>query len=452
MRIIVLGAGEVGFDVAQMLSRENHDVVVVDEAAEALESVRSRLDVMTIQGNGTSAEVLSLAGAQSTDLLIAVTSVDEVNVISCMVADRMGAKVTVARVRSGEFSRRDSVLSASDLGIDLIIHPEDSTADEIVRLIRRASATDVLNFGNGQLQLIGIRISENSPLLYRSLQDVSMNASNVQFRVMGIQRGLGTIIPRGSERIHKNDQVFVLVRTEDFSAVAGVFGVSDAKIQDVMILGGTQVGARVASLLSAEKGMRVKLIEPNRLLAEELAANLPGVLVIHGEGSDMDLLATEGITDMDAFIAVKNEEASNLVTCLIAKHLGVNKTVALLSTAAYLPISQRIGIDSAVNKKRSVAAEVLRFLRGKHVLSLATVPGLDAEILELKAAEGSRITRGPVAEIKMSEGILIGAVVRPSDVAVATGGTVVHGGDRVIVFALPSMIGEVERLFNGRQR
>lgn len=452
MRIIVLGAGEVGFDVAQMLSRENHDVVVVDEAPHPLENVRSRLDVMTIQGNGTSAEVLKLAGAQSADLIIAVTSIDEVNVISCMLADRMGAKVTVARVRSGEFSGREAVLSAADLGIDLIIHPEDSTADEIVRLIRRASATDVLNFGDGQLQLVGIRIGANSPVLFKSLEDVASAVPDVQFRVMGIQRGLGTIIPRGSERIHKNDQIFVLVRTDDFSTVAGVFGVSDAKIQDVMVLGGTQVGARVASLLAGDRAMRVKLIEPDRARAEELAAELPGVLVIHGEGSDIDLLATEGITDMDAFIAVKNDEASNLVTCLIAKHLGVNKTVALLSTAAYLPISQRIGIDSAVNKKRSVAAEVLRFLRGKHVLSLATVPGLDAEILELQAGEGSRITRAPVAETKMPEGILIGAVVSPSDVSVATGSTIVQTGDRVIVFTLPSMIGDVEKLFNGRRR
>ncbi|HUF11018.1 MAG TPA: Trk system potassium transporter TrkA [Rhodothermales bacterium] len=452
MRIIVLGAGEVGFDVAQMLSRESHDVIVVDESAEPLENVRSRLDVLTIQGNGTSAAVLKQAGADSADLLIAVTSIDEVNVISCMLADRMGARVTVARVRSGEFSRRDSVLSAAELGIDLIIHPEDSTAEEIVRLIRRASATDVLNFGDDRLQLVGVRIGETSPVMYRSLEDISVGAPNVQFRVMGIQRGMRTIIPRGSERIHKNDQVFVLVRTNDFSAVATVFGVSDAKVQDVMVLGGTQVGARVAALLSSEKGMRVKLIESDRAVAEELAAELPSVLVIHGEGSDVDLLATEGIMDMDAFIAVKNDEASNLVTCLIAKHLGVSKTVALLSTAAYIPISQRIGIDSAVNKKRSVAAEVLRFLRGKHVLSLATVPGLDVEVLELKAGEGSRITRGPMSETRMPDGILIGAVVRPHDVEVATGGTLVHAGDRVIVFALPALIADVEKLFDGRKK
>lgn len=451
MRIIVLGAGEVGFDVAQMLSRENHDVVVVDESAGPLDAVRSRLDVLTIQGNGTSADVLKQAGADSADLFIAVTSIDEVNVIGCMVADRLGAQVTVARVRSGEFSRRDSVLSAEELGIDLIIHPEDSTADEIVRLIRRASATDVLNFGDGQLQLVGIRIGETSPVLYRSLEDISATAQNVQFRVMGIQRGVRTIIPGGSERIHKNDQAFVLVRTDDFSALAGVFGVSDTKIQDIMILGGTQVGARVAALLAPEKGMRVKLIEPEREIAEELAEALPGVLVLHGEGSDVDLLAMEGIADVDAFVAVKNDEASNLVTCLIAKHLGVSKTVALLSTAAYLPISQRIGIDSAVNKKRSVTAEVLRFLRGKHVLSLATVPGLDVEILELQAMPGARITRGPIFEIKMPDGVLIGAVVRSNDVAVVTGSTEVRPGDRVIVFALPSMVGDVEKMFQGRK-
>ncbi|MFV1980774.1 MAG: Trk system potassium transporter TrkA [Rhodothermia bacterium] len=448
MRIIVLGIGEVGFDVAQMLSRENHDVVVIDEAAGPLELVRARLDVLTIQGNGTSAAVLNQADAAHSDMFIAVTSIDEVNIIACMMADRMGADITIARVRSGELSHDESVLTAKDMGIDHIIHPEESTADEIVRLIRRTSATDVLNLADDELQLVGIRLSDSSPTLYRSLEEMAAEVPNLEFRVMGIKRGTRTIIPRGSERLHLNDQVFALVRPADFSALAVLFGKSDAKLQNVMILGGTLVGERVAARLSEDKEIHVKLIEPDREKAERLAEDLPNVLVIHGKESDIDMLAVEGITDMDAFIGVKDDEASNLVTCLIAKHLGVPKAIAMLSTAAYLPISQRIGIDAAVNKKRSVASEVLRFLRGKHVLSHATVAGLDAEILELEALETSGITKAPIRDLKIPDGILIGGIRGPHGAAVATGDSVVAPGDRVIVFGLPGTIDRIMKLFS----
>ena len=447
MRIIVLGAGEVGFDVAQMLSRENHDVVVIDEATAALDHVRSKLDVLSVQGNGTSAAVLKQAGAQISDMVIAVTSIDEVNVIGCMMASRMGAGITIARVRSGELSHDEAVLKPEDLGIDHIIHPEESTADEIVRLIRRASATDVLNLADNELQLVGIRLSETSPTLYRSLTEIAADAPHLAFRVMGINRGMRTIIPRGSERLHLNDQVFALIRTGDFPALAKLFGKSDAKLQNVMVLGGTSVGERVAASLSSDKRIKVKLIEPDRERAEHLAEELQNVLVIHGEASDIDLLATEGITDMDAFVGVKDDEASNLVTCLIAKHLGVPKTVAMLSTAAYLPISQRIGIDAAVNKKRAVASEVLRFLRGKNVLSHATVAGLDAEILELQAIERSKITRAQLSEMKIPGGVLIGAVRGDRGTEVATGSTTVEPGNRVIVFGLPGKVDDILKLF-----
>jgi len=431
-----------------MLSRENHDVVVIDPAEGPLESVRSRLDVLTINGNATSASVLREARAEEADMVIAVTSVDEVNVIACMMASRMGAKITIARVRSGELSHDQSVLTPSDLGIDHIIHPEESTADEIVRLIRRTSATDVLSLADDELQLVGIRLSETSPTLYRSLAEMAAEAPNLAFRVMGINRGMRTIIPRGEERLHLNDQVFVLIRPDDFQALARLFGKSDAKLQNVMILGGTAIGERVARVLSQEKDTRVKLIEPDRATAERLAEELIDVLVIHGEESDIDMLATEGITDMDAFVGVKDDEASNLVTCLMAKHLGVAKTVALLSTAAYLPISQRIGIDAAVNKKRAVASEVLRFLRGKHVLSHATVAGLDAEILELQASMGSQITKMPLQELEIPHGVLIGAILGAHGPEVATGRSKVKVGDRVIVFSLPGLVDEVERLFS----
>jgi trk system potassium uptake protein TrkA len=263
---------------------------------------------------------------------------------------------------------------------------------------------------------------------------------------MGISRGVRTILPGGKERLQPNDQVFVLVEADKAHRVTTLFGIREEAIHHVMVLGGTSVGAAVAAALAME-GKRVKLIEPDRDRAEELAEALPDVLIIHGEGSDLDLLATEGIAEMDAFVAVRDDEASNLVTCLMAKHLGVSKTVALLSHAGYIPITQRIGLDAAVNNKLSVSREIMRFLRGKHVLSVATVSGLDVEVLEMQPLPGAKITRGPLKRMSLPYGILIGIVVRGEEFEVATGETEIEFGDRVIVFVLPSRIKELEKYF-----
>ena len=448
MRAVVIGAGEVGFDVARILAQEQHDVVVIDVDEVALGRVQEKLDVMTLHGTGTSATLLAEAGIEQADMLIAVAAIDEVNIIACMIADRLGVPTTVARVRSQELSHNKAVLNADDFGIDLIIHPEESAAAEVTRLIRRASATDVLTFCGERIQLVGMRINRGAPVVGRSLQELAAEHADLTFRVMAIGRGIRTILPRGNDRIRRNDLVFVMARPKVIPHVARFMGKTDARIEDVMIMGGTPVGAKVAQQLSRIKHKRVKLVEPNRERAEELAVALTDVLVIHGSGTDIDLLALEGLGEMDAFVAVTEDEESNLVTSLIAKHLGVKKTVALLSKSAYIPLSQSIGLDAAVSQKLAVSREVLRFLRGKHVLSVATVHGVDAEILEIEAARKARITRKPLKEADLPHGMLIGAVLHPNGkVEVATGETHIQAGDRTIVFVLPGYVTEAERYF-----
>lgn len=448
MKVIIIGAGEVGYDVARILSIDQHDVVVIDTNLESLESVGDRLDVMTIHGNGTSASVLESAGVAKADLMVAVAAIDEVNIISCMMASRMGVGTTVARVRSAELTRDKSILSAKDLGIDLIIHPEESTANEVVGLIRRASATDTLTFVDGHMQLVGLRLDNDCPLDGVSVSELPGMLPKYDFRVVAIVRGVRTIIPQGRDVLRKNDQVFVFARPKNIPHVINLMGKKEGKIQNVMIMGGTEIGSMIAEQLCAE-GKRVKLIEPSRGTAEMRAEQLPNVLVIHGSDSDIDLLAAEGLGEMDAFIAITEDEESNLVTCLLAKHLGVGKTVALLSKVAYVPISQSIGLDAAVSRKLAVSREVLRFLRGKHVLSVATVRGLDAEILELVASPRSPITKGPLKELKLPKGLLIAAVDHGNKSEVAMGHTVINPGDKAIVFVLPSILETVEKLFVG---
>jgi trk system potassium uptake protein TrkA len=431
MRIIVVGAGEVGFDVARILAQEQHDVVVIDKDNDALDRVRDKLDVMVLHGNGTSAELMEQARVRNADMMIAVTA--------------------IARIRSDEFSGGKSVLKATDFGIDLVIHPEESAAAEVTRLIRRASATDVLTFCGERLHLVGMRIDTDAPVIDKTLQEIALENAHLTFRIMAIGRGIRTILPRGNEKICRNDQIFVLARPKVMPHVARYMGKSDDKIQHVMVLGGTPIGAKIAMQLSESKHKRVKLIEPGRARAQVLSENLRDVLVIHGDATDVDLLALEGLGEMDAFVAVTDDEESNLVTCLMAKHLGVKKTVALLSKGAYIPISQSIGLDAAVSKKLAVSREILRFLRGKNVLSVATVHGLDAEILEIEAGRRSKVTKDPLKDLSLPSGMLVGAVVHTNgDLEVATGQTEIHPGDRSIVFVLPGSIAEVERYFDKR--
>ncbi|NQV73605.1 Trk system potassium transporter TrkA [bacterium] len=447
MRAIVVGAGVVGFDVAKLLSQAEHDVVVIDYDPEALSHINDKLDVMTVCGNGTSTSILEEAGIRDARILIAVTAIDEVNIIACMLADRLGVETTIARVRSDELSNTKAVLNASDFGIDLVIHPEESAAEEIVRLIRRASATDIVMIAGDRLHLVGLRLDPDSPVLGRSLRDVVSEGGDSRFRVMAITRGIRTILPNGDERFRKNDQVFVLTRPKSIPPVLEIFGKSDRRIHNIMILGGTDIGAKVAYQLSQEKHKSIKLIESDRKRAEELAELLGSVLVIHGDDTDIDLLVTEGLSDMDAFVAVTDDEESNLVTCLLAKHLTVRKTVALLSKGAYIPISQSIGLDAAVNKKLAVSREIMRFLRGKHVKSVATVHGMDAEILEIEAANKSYITSDTLMNLSLPAGMSIGAISSGKDIEIAVGTTQIKPGDSAFVFVLPSQIAKAESMF-----
>ncbi|MBO6576693.1 MAG: Trk system potassium transporter TrkA [Rhodothermales bacterium] len=448
MRAIVVGAGEVGFDVARLLAMEEHDVVVIDKDDDALAVVREKLDVMTVTGNGTSADILKRAGAPSAELLIAVTTIDEVNIVACMLASRLGTRSTIARVRSGELSHQESVLSNEDFGIDTVIHPEEAAAAEVERLIRRAGASDVVTLAEGKLHLVGLRLDEDSPVLGYTLEQLQQEHPSPHIGVMAITRGIRTILPGPADTLRKNDVVFVAAQPKHVPHVLEVMGKKDHRIEHIMIIGGSQVAARVAQRLSAGRYRQIKLVEEDRKRAQNLSELLGGVLVIHGAPTDIDLLVMEGMPDMDAVVALTDDEESNLVSCLLAKHLGVRKTVALLSKPAYIPISQSIGLDSAVNMKLTVSREVISSLRGQHVMSVASVPGLDAEILEIEAQPRSAVTRAPLEELTLPKDMLVAGVHHGKSVEIATGSTRIAAGDRAFVFARQSALAEVESFFS----
>lgn len=449
MHVVVVGAGEVGFDVARMLAHEQHDVFVVDQDAEVLRRVQRKLDVMTVQGSGTSSGVLNEARIREADMMIAVTAVDEVNLVACMMADRLGVPTTIARTRTTEDERKHAVLSVKDFGIDLAIHPEEAAAAEVVRLIQRASASDVLTFCNEQLQLIGVRVDAEAEVVGQTMQELVQAHPDIEFRVKAILRGETTLLPKGQEHIRPDDHLFVMARPSDVSAVTRIMGKEETRIRRIMIAGGTRMSSSIARRIARMcPDCRIKLIEPDAERAEQLAAELPDVLVLQGDTTEVDLLVEEGLKDMDAFIAASDAEEANLVTCLMAKEFGVYKTVAQLSKVAYIPMSEQLGLDAAVSPKLSVSREIRRYFRGQHVLSVATVYGLNAEILEAYASPGAPITRGALHELDLPKGLLVGAVNHDEGgIEIATGTTCIRANDRAIVFVLPESTKQIDSLF-----
>ncbi|MDZ7773409.1 MAG: Trk system potassium transporter TrkA [Balneolaceae bacterium] len=449
MKIIIIGAGEIGYELASLLSKEQHDVVVLDRDKECLDKVKANLDVLTHEGNATSVKDLVDSGVRDADIMIAVTSIDEVNMIASMMSKRLGVELVIARVRSDELSRPGAPLKPTDLGIDVIIHPEQSAAYEIVRLIKRASASDLVNLADGKMQLIGLRLGKNSPLVGMSLEQYAEKHPDLTFRVAAISRRTLTIIPSGSVKLQAMDQIFVLARTEDIPAVIKTTGKPDVEINSIMISGGTPIGAMIARILTQEeKNWKIKLIEPDRKIAEELAQELKDVLVLNGNPTDPDLLATEGITDTDAFISVTDDEESNIISCLMAKHLEVKKTVALVSKTDYIPLSQTIGLDAAVNKKSAASNEIHRHVRRGRVISVTALQGIKAEVIELQAASGSKVVKKPIHKISFPQGCVIGGIMSNGSVEIATGQSQIRASDRVIVFCMPEAVDKVTSLFN----
>lgn len=449
MKIVIIGAGEIGYDLASILSNEKHDVVVLDREKGPLSKVEDSLDVLTIEGNATSVKDLVKSEVAEADILISVTSIDEVNMISCMIGKRLGAKMVIARIRSDEFSDKDAPLTPSDLGIDVMINPELSASHEIAQLLKRSSASDVINLANGKMQLIGIRLEKNSPLIDVSLNQYASDNSELTFRVVAISRRGRTIIPKGNIKFQNYDQIFILSETENINEIVETTGKKETELNSVMIAGGSGMGPMIARLLCADKSKDwfIKLIEPDYDTAESLAIELKDVMVLNGNPTDPDLLVTEGVNDVDAFIAVTDDEESNIISCLLAKHLEVKKTVALVSKPDFIPLAQTIGLDAVVNKKVAASNEIHRYIRRGQVVSVTELRGIKAEVIELIPSEGSKITKKPIKKLNLPDGCLIGGILCDGSVEIATGDTQIQTNDRVIVFSLPNVIDKVTKLF-----
>ena len=447
MRTIIIGAGQVGSHLAKILSSENHDVVVIDPNQATCNWIREHMDVRVMQGYGTDIHLLKQAKIDQADMLLAVSNSDEVNLVACEMAHIYSVPNKIARVRNSHFYVDPPRLSLNEFHVDIAIHPEEETAQEVVRLIKRSTASEVYDFADGHIQLVGIRLDMQSPLIGKNLIQITQENPDLSFRVTAIFRNNKTIIPTGKDYLLRRDEVFFIAKTDEISKIVVLAGKSEAKVEKVMILGGGKIGRSTAKFLEKEKAIEIKLIESNPEKTHYVAEQLERSLVIQGDGRDIDLLASEGIVEMDAFIALTDDEETNLITALLAKHLGVKRTIVLLNQENYLPIMAPIGIDAAVNTNLITSNVILRFIRQGDVVSVTSIPGLDAEVLEFLAHKSSKIIGSPLKKVKIPEGSIVGAVIRGDEIIIPTGDTVIEPEDKVIMFALPEAISAVEKMF-----
>jgi trk system potassium uptake protein len=445
MRIVIAGVGNVGFHLAKMLSFEDHAITIIDTSAEKLRHASNYLDVATIKGSSTSFSVLDDAGVAKADLLIAVTSSEEINIFTSILAKNMGASKVVARISNTEYLWKRDRFDLRKLGIDEIISPESLAAKEIKRLLKETAVTDAFEFDKGVLNMIGVTIENHSILHNRPMMDLPELNPDQNFVTVGLLRNNETIIPGGKTRFMAGDHAYFVTQADGVNRILKLAGKERVAIRDIMIMGGSKVGINAAKSLSHT--YNVKLIEIDPAKCEELADMLPDVMIINGDARNVDLIMEEGLENMDAFIGVTGNSETNIIACLLAKKKGVKKTIALVENIEYIHISQSIGVDTLINKKLIAASFIFRYVRRGEIVSLTSIHGVDAEVLEFEVKPNSLITKRKLRDLDFPPSAKVGGVMREGRGYTTLGDFEFMAGDRVVVLSRPECIHRVESFF-----
>ncbi len=444
MRIAIIGAGKVGYQLVESLVKENHDILVVDTNQDVLDKINDNFDVLTKRGNGISSSLLKGLGIEGWDLFIAVTDSDEANIVACITSKKLGVKTAIARVRNPEYVVELDFMRSS-LGIDYIINPEYATACEIIRLLLNTYASYAADFAKGQVRMSEIIIESASVFAGKQIKDLKLPPGVV---ITAITRSGEVIIPNGFDYIMPDDTLYIMGEKSVVDRVAKNAGahIVNNRVKNVMIIGGGRIGYYLAKGLE-HLDINVKIIEQDLERCKELAEGLDNALVLHGDGTDLTLLKAENIEGMDAFLAVTGYDEENLMVSVLAKQMGAKKVIAKVSRSNYTSVLETIGIDNAVSPKLITASDILRIVRGGRIVSISLLIGGRAEVLEIIPQEGAPILDKPLKELGIPKGIIIGAILRHGKVIIPNGDAVIKASDRVIVFTLDSRVDKVTKLF-----
>lgn len=444
MRIIIAGAGDVGTHLAKLLSREAQDVILIDQNAERLSTLDSNYNLMTINGSPTSFDIIKNAGAERCDLFVAVTPFETHNVTACAIAKSFGARRTVARIDNYEYMRKNHRAFFNEMGVDSLIYPEYLAAKEIITALERTWVRNWFEIHNGELIVVGVKMREGAELESRQLKDLGIYMH--RFHVAAIKRNHETIIPRGDDCFKVNDIIYFTARREHIDEIRQLCGKRQHDVRKVLIMGGSRIALRLTAL--AGERYKFKIIDIDKNRCNVLAERCDDVRIVHGDARDIDTLTEEGISDMDAFIALSNSSEMNILAALSAKGYGVKKTIAEVEDIQFISQAENLNIGTIINKKLLASSHIFQMLLDADSESSKFMALADADVAEIEVKPNSKITRGAVKDLKLSRDMTIAGMIRDGKGMLVSGNTVIQPGDHVVVFCLQGAIHKIERLFN----
>ena len=442
MRTVIIGAGEVGFNTARLLSHEGHDVVLVEQDEALVERMAEQLDALVIHGNGASPKVLAEAGIEKSELLVAATTSDEVNIIACLTAKTQGVPRTVARLHNPDYYDPREPFARDILGIDFVIHTEQMAAEEIKDTLLVPGAINVDAFAGGNIEVAEVVLDEASPAVGQALKDVRLPEQSL---MVGVVRRGKVLVPRGHTVLEHRDHVLLISGRQRISEVVDVVATDTAPVEDVTIYGGGRIGLRLAQALEGV-GMSVKVIERDEVRARYVASQRKKGLVLHADSLSRDFLLQERVDRTDAFVAVTGDDRANLLAAMYARQLGARITIAGMSRGEFAPLAEALGVDLTISPRMLAAEAILRFVRKGEIVDVALLES-GAEMIELRVPEKCPVAGRPLSEVGFPEGAIVGALLRNGDVIIPTGKEILKPGDDAVVFTVEDAVDEVERLF-----
>ncbi|MGD8293451.1 MAG: Trk system potassium transporter TrkA [Desulfobacterales bacterium] len=448
MKIIIVGAGEVGFHIASHLALENKDVVVIDKSADAIRRVSDNLDVQVVQGSGSSPVVLEEVGISQAEFILAVTDSDEANLVACLVANMLSPSTKkLARVRDGDFDQYHDHFRDNSPHIDTIINPEIEVVKTIESLMSVPGAADVGEFADGRIKFVGIYLDKDSRLAGIKLSEIPDKITGTRLLIAAVVRDEELIIPRGDDYLMPGDLVYFISEKDQLQKALSIFDKNHQPMSRALIIGGGRLGFRLASSLE-NNGIYCKIIESNPDRCTQLAEKLNRTIVLCGDGSDQHLLAEENIQDIDVAITLTNNEETNILTSLLAKRMGTQKAITKISKFSYFPLMKAIGIEQVVSTRLSAVNTILRHIRRGKVLSDISIKGEQAEVMEALALETSGIVDKPLRKISFPKGAMVAGIIRQDDIIIPSGDSVIQPEDRVIIFSRRQAIPKVEKILS----
>ena len=445
MKIVIAGAGEVGRHLAKMLEEENHDIIVMDENIRNLEMIENSTDIYTIVGSPVDMSTLQLSNVANCDLFISVHSNESVNVLAGALAKNLGAAKCIARIDNDDYLKPNNKEIFINMGIDYLFYPEKIAAAEVMTLLGNTSSSEYVNFSGGKLSLVVIKLTESSPIKNKTIRE-NVEQSSATHRTIAISRNGETIIPEPNFQLKENDMVYIICDNKHMKEVMAMSGATNIKVKNVMIFGGSRIGQKVAAGLQNQ--VNVKLIEYNTEKAESLASKLNNTLIINRDGRNVDVLHDEGLSEMDAFVAVTGRSETNILAAMLAKKMGVKKVIAEIENFNYIALAESMGVDTIVNKKLITASDIFRFTMNTDVQAIKCLNGCDAEVLEFIAKPNSLITKKIIREVDLPKGSIVGGMVRGEKVLIASSDSQIKAFDRVVIFALPEAISKLAKYFH----